>query len=229
VNPPIDVPSEEPALDLKRPVILSVGRFFAAGHSKRHDVMVRAFKHLCEEGLHGWELHLAGSVQRANPADVRYLAEVQESARGYPVQFHVDAPLETLKLLYSQASIYWHAAGYGSDFGRRPADLEHFGMTTAEAMGYGAVPVAIAFGGQPEVVDDGSDGFLWGEPEALQARTLELVQDDDLRRRMGTAARRASLRFSRAEFQSRMVEAISPIVAQLAVERRSEARTPPQG
>ena len=33
VNPPIDVPATEPDWDAKRPLILSVGRFFSGGHS----------------------------------------------------------------------------------------------------------------------------------------------------------------------------------------------------
>jgi glycosyltransferase involved in cell wall biosynthesis len=206
INPPIDVPDEEPDWSAKRNVILSVGRFFAAGHNKRHDVMVECFRRLCDGGLEGWELHLAGSVHRSSPADVEYFERVQARAEGYPVCLHPDAPLDTVRELYRQASIYWHAAGFGVDGDARPAELEHFGMTTAEAMAHGAVPVVIAMGGQPEVVEEEVSGLLWRDTSELEAKTLGLAGDAQRRRSMGERARRASLRFSRARFEGAVVE-----------------------
>lgn len=215
VHPPIDVPADEPNWVYKRQRIVSVGRFFAGGHNKRHDLMVAAFRELCDAGLKGWELHLAGSIQRGNPADVDYLGRVMEMTRGYPVHVHPDAPRELVEELYRTAAIYWHAAGYGADTGSRPAEVEHFGMTTAEAMGRAAVPVVIASGGQPEVVEDGVTGWLWREPPELRVRTLALANDPDLRRRMGEAAWRSSHRFSRARFELEMTEALRPLIEAL--------------
>jgi glycosyltransferase involved in cell wall biosynthesis len=215
VNPPIDVPTEEPRWEAKERVVLSVGRFFASGHCKRQDVMVKAFRRMCDSGLEGWELHLVGSVHRTNPADVAYFERVRALAEGYPVRVHADASGEALADLYRRASVYWHAAGYGVDEARRPIDIEHFGMSTAEAMGYGAAPVVIGRGGQVEVVEDGVSGFLWDTPEALVERTLTLVNDAAVRRRMGEAARQASHRFSRAEFKRGMADAIRPVVEEL--------------
>lgn len=217
VNPPIDVPDGEPNFDAKGNLIVSVGRFFASGHSKRHDVMVQAFRELCDAGRDGWELHMAGSVHH-RPVDIAYLERVRELARGYPVRLHTDATGDEVQDLYQRASIYWHAAGFGADAARRPAELEHFGMTTAEAMGHGTVPVAIGCGGQPEVVQDGVTGYLWQTPTELKSRTAELMDDPSLRRRMGAAARQASLRFSRAEFSRRMASVLRPLVVELAAE-----------
>jgi glycosyltransferase involved in cell wall biosynthesis len=221
VNPPIDVPEPDPDWSAKEKLIVSVGRFFTGGHSKRHDVMVRAFRQLCDEGHQGWELHLAGSVHRERPVDREYFDRVMELARGYPVHVHTDVPREKVEDLYRRASIYWHAAGYGADADRDPAALEHFGMTTAEAMGHGAVPVAIGLGGQPEVVEDGVTGYLWESVPRLKERTAELMADADLRRRMGEAARRASFRYSRAEFKRRMSELLGPMLADARQGQRS--------
>ena len=112
VNPPIDVPEQEPYWAAKEKLIVSVGRFFTGGHSKRHDVMVRAFRQLCDEGHDGWELHLAGAVHRDRPVDREYFDRVARLARGYPVHLHTDGPREKIEGLYRRASIYWHAAGY---------------------------------------------------------------------------------------------------------------------
>lgn len=215
VNPPIELPAEEPDWDAKDKVIVSVGRFFASGHSKRHDVMARAFRELCDEGLRGWELHLVGSVHRGSPADVAYFERVQELAHGYPIHVHPDAPGATVDELYWRASVYWHAAGYGVDETARPAEIEHFGMTTVEAMGRGVVPIAIGQGGQLEVIEDGITGFLWHDLADLKRRTLDLVADPELRRRMGEAARRESQGYSVACFKSRMVDAVAPVVGEL--------------
>jgi glycosyltransferase involved in cell wall biosynthesis len=215
VYPPVDVPSGEPDLSRKGPVILSVGRFFASGHAKRHDVMAEAFRRLCDGGLSGWELHLAGSLHRKSSADAAYFERIQELADGYPIHLHPDAPRQVVVDLYERASIYWHAAGYGADERTRPAELEHFGMTTVEAMGRGAVPVAIARGGQVEVVEDGTTGYLWQDLRSLAQRTLELIEHPELRARLGAAARLSSHRFSEEMFRRQMAGALSPILDQL--------------
>ncbi|MGH7882910.1 MAG: glycosyltransferase family 4 protein [Candidatus Dormibacteraceae bacterium] len=219
VNPPIDVPTLEPDFAAKEQIILSVGRFFPSGHSKRQEIMLRIFRELCNAGLTGWEFHLAGSLNRSHPADVRYFEEVCQLAEGYPVHIHVDASLEMIQNLYAKSSIYWHAAGYGVNASKNPIDLEHFGMTTAEAMGYGTVPVAIGRGGQIEVVTDGVDGYLWNTLEELTSKTTELINDPLLRERMGRTARQTSFRFSRLHFKQQMSAAVHPLVMELEREQ----------
>ena len=219
VNPPIDIPNAEPDWDRKQNSILSVGRFFAAGHNKRQDLMVRTFREMVDAGLDGWKLVLAGSVHN-DAVNAGYYESVVELARGYPVEIHDGPGYDKVQELYREASIYWHAAGSGVDARARPVELEHFGMTTAEAMGHGAVPVAMAAGGQLEVVTSGIDGYLWKEPSELRARTLELVRDPVLRRRLGEEARRASSRFDRPSFRRNIVAAVEPLVRELEAQTR---------
>lgn len=214
VHPPVDVPEAEPDWAGKGNLILSVGRFIGTGHDKRQEVMVEAFRQLCDAGLAGWELHLAGAVHR----DARHagrLDEVARLARGYPVRLHPDAGYAELQNLYARASIYWHAAGFGVDESRHPEALEHFGMTTGEAMAHGAVPVVIARGGQPELVRDGVEGYLWGDLAELGRRTFELARDPALRRRLGEHARSRSRAFSRDVFRRRIQAALEPLVSEL--------------
>lgn len=211
IPPPVDIPAQEPDWDAKENVILSVGRFFTAGHNKRQDLMVRAFRELYDGGLHGWELHLAGPVHRDGP-NAGYYDSVVEMARGYPVTLHTEASADDLRSLYARASIYWHAAGFGVNVDARPIDLEHFGMTTAEAMGAGAVPVVYRAGGQLEVVTDGENGYLWRDLDELKLRTTDLAGDPALRRRLGGAARAASHRFGRERFKRDIVAALEPVI-----------------
>src|SRR5205807_10344299 len=110
---------------------------------------------------------------------------------------HPDAPLPALRHLYRRSSIYWHAAGLGAAEAD-PEQREHFGMTVAEAMGYGAVPVVYAAGGVGEIVRDGADGLHWQNFDDLVSLTQELADDEPRRRALGTAARASSARFGRA-------------------------------
>jgi glycosyltransferase involved in cell wall biosynthesis len=210
VNPPIDLPASPPDLDTKERLILTVGRFFSGGHSKRHDVMVEAFKRLCDAGLEGWELHLAGSIHREGP-HAGYFEKVVGQAEGYPIRIHTGLHHRQLEDLYRRAAIYWHAAGYGA--GGDPEASEHFGMTVAEAMAQGAVPLVHPGGGVAEVVADSQDGFHWRDPVELEEMTQRLIRDEELRRELAAAAIRSAERFSRAEFNRRMLAALRPLLA----------------
>jgi glycosyltransferase involved in cell wall biosynthesis len=144
-----------------------------------------------------------------------YYERVRDLARGLPVTLHPDASYSEVQALYRQASLYWHAAGFGVDADSDPAALEHFGMTTAEAMAHGVVPVAIGRGGQLEVVHSGYDGYLWQEPRQLEALTLQLAAQPGLRRRLGEAARETSKNFSPERFAARMLQTLGGVVREL--------------
>ena len=86
--------------------------------------------------------------------------------------------------LYSQAKIFWHGTGYMVDEDKEPEKMEHFGITTVEAMSYGAVPVVINKGGQKETVKEGVNGFHWETEEECVEGTRKLIEDDNLRKKM---------------------------------------------
>jgi glycosyltransferase involved in cell wall biosynthesis len=190
------------AAGLKRPTILNVGRFFAAeqGHSKKQLEMVQAFRQLVDGGLQGWTLDLVGGCEASGRP---YLHQVQQAAAGYPVRFHVDASGEELAALYAEASIYWHASGMGEDPKRHPGRLEHFGMTTVEAMSAGAVPVVIGLAGQTETVRHGIDGFHFHDRASLVELTRLVVRDEGLRAVMSASAQARARHYSLDAFGER--------------------------
>jgi glycosyltransferase involved in cell wall biosynthesis len=192
----------------EKPYILSVGRFFAGQHNKRHLTMIAAFRRLVEGGLRGWELRLVGGVTPGT-AHRQYLQEVQAAAQGLPVQVEAGLPFDQLVQRYQGAALYWHAAGYGEDEARSPIKAEHFGITTVEAMAAGCVPVVIARGGQPELVTHGVDGFLWQTLDELCGCTRQLLDDRPLRLRMAAAARTSAGRFDHAHFATRLAETLA--------------------
>jgi len=82
----------------------------------------------------------------------------------------------------------FHAADVVCQFSRWE---EVFGWMIAEAMAHGKPVVATRVGGIPEVIKDGVTGHLVtrGDASAMSERILELLDDSELRRRMGAAGR----------------------------------------
>ena len=146
--------------------VLSVGRFFQGGHSKLQHKLISVFKRLLQTSKLPLDLHLAGSSHPA-PENMDYLSELIESAKGYPIWFHVNASDEEIKVLYQTSTLYWHAAGLGKDLIAAPWAAEHFGISIVEAMSSGSIPFALASGGAREVIRHGIDGFLYDSEEAL--------------------------------------------------------------
>lgn len=186
----------------KSNLILSVGRFFslkAGKHCKRQDFLVKTFKKLCDQGLKGWRLVLTGPVDPGQ--DNRdYLDSVKKLAQGYPVEFHIAAGWEQLLKDYGRAKIYWHATGYGQNEHSNPQVMEHFGISTLEAMSAAVVPVVIGKGGQKEIVSHTVSGFLWDKQSQLMKYTRLLIADETLRQKLARQARRRAKDFSPEKF-----------------------------
>ncbi len=162
----------------KQDILLSVGRFFVGLHDKKQLEQIRAFKTLYDvhPELNGWEYHLAGGVDPEDRAQA-YAAQCQAEAAGYPIVFHLNASFADLQNLYGRAKLFWHAAGLGEEENRHPERIEHFGITTIEAMAAGCVPLVINKGGQPEIVRHEADGLCWNTLDELCQATLRLIRD----------------------------------------------------
>lgn len=204
--PPVQIGQFRPGP--KKQQIISVGRFFVAGHSKKQLAMIRLFRRLCDEGLTGWEYHLVGGTHD-DPASAAYLESCYEAAHGYPVSLHVNAPLSTLRELYAESSLYWNATGYGEDPEITPDSFEHFGMTTVEAMASGCVPLSHNRAGQPEVIEHGVSGVLWETLDDLAAQTHALITDPERRRALAAAAVHRSGAFSFDRFRQTLLRLLA--------------------
>jgi glycosyltransferase involved in cell wall biosynthesis len=84
----------------------------------------------------------------------------------------------------------------GLDVLVHPADMEGLGISLLQAAAAGMPIVASRAGGMPEVVRDGENGLLIppGDVPALAVALLRLLDDGDLRRRLGEAGRALVLR-----------------------------------
>jgi glycosyltransferase involved in cell wall biosynthesis len=208
--PPIDVELMSPAE--KAPLVLSVGRFFTGGHCKRQDVMVQAVRGLVHELPRGWRFVFVGGVGR-RPQDQAYFESVRAAAAGLPIEVLADVDGATLRRLYQEAALYWHATGFVENGTPKPVEQEHFGITTVEAMAAGAVPIVHGSGGQVEIVRSGVDGYLWRTLPQLVAQTVVLARDHALREQMMKAALVSARRFSRSVFDSRASVLLEPLLA----------------
>ena len=178
----------------KQNQILSVGRFFAGSHNKKHLVMMLAFKKMVDQGLAGWTLHLAGQVT-PGAEHQRYFEQVRAQCTGYPIVVHTDISSAQLATLYGESAIYWHASGFGDNVDVDPIKFEHFGISTVEAMAAGCVPVVIGSGGQPEIVQHGENGFLWQSLDELNAYSWQVIRDLRLRTTVAQNAVKRSDKF----------------------------------
>jgi glycosyltransferase involved in cell wall biosynthesis len=205
--PPIQVERLHPQA-VRTSSIVTAGRFFAPklGHSKRQLEQVQVFTRMIDAGLlTGWTLHVIGGCE---PSQRGYVDKVRAAAFGYPVELHVNAPRPELEQIMSSASIVWSATGLGEDENSAPWASEHFGMTTAEAMAAGCVPIVIDRAGQREIVRQGIDGFRWQTVRELAERTIQVVIDEPLRARMSASSVARARMYSDTAFAARLTELI---------------------
>ena len=186
----------------KKNIIISVGRFFVAAHSKKQLEMVEFFVNN-QEVFKTYEYHLVGAVSNL-PADLEYLDKIKKlAATVNNVFIHENCKYADLMELYGKAKIFWHGTGYGVDENLEPEKMEHFGITTVEAMSFGAVPVVINKGGQKETVEDGVNGFRWDNEKECVENSKKLIDDDELRKKMAVISAERSKDYSIEEFYNR--------------------------
>ena len=155
-------------------ILLFVGRL---APEKNLDVLLRAFAQICERTVDTY-LILAGSGKSQS------LLEGRARTLGVHRRMRFTGFLGRTKLdpLYQASDVFLF-----------PSKTETQGLAVGEALAAGIPCVVVDAGGAPESVRDGVDGFLVpDDPSALAARTLELLADPDLHRRMATEARRGA-------------------------------------
>ncbi len=197
VHPVVDESFFNPTHKKER-VILSVGRFFKQLHSKRQDVLVSAFSLLRKRTPESepWQLVLLGSVE-----DESYFQEVRASAHGLPVTFVTNATRRDVHQWFERATIYWHATGFGQDETVSPEKVEHFGISTLEAMASGAVPLALGKGGQKEILVGELEDLRWQTTDELVTKTSILLRSPEYLAKFQELATRRARDFDQSHFE----------------------------
>lgn len=182
----------------KGKLILHIGRFFRNLHTKRQDVLVDIFRQLREQHSQtakGWKLVFVGAVE-----DQSYLEEVKAKAKGLPIEFYHDVTRQDLEKWMARASIYWHATGFEVNAVEHPERVEHFGISTAEAMMAGCVPIVHGKGGQLEVLGEELRDWQWLSLEEAVSKTSQVMRDAKLRTQLQQRAQRRATAFGRQTF-----------------------------
>ena len=170
--------------------IVNVGRFLPL---KRQWELIHCFRKLAGPIPSQLSFTIVG------PNETPLLGELKKTAAGYDIGFTVGLDVQGLANLFSRSLLFWSACGLNeSEFGL----VETFGLSIAEAMACGCVPVAINRGGVAEVIHDGEDGFLVDTPAALVNTTAMLLSDRERLRIMSLRAIEQSQRFSVTHFAS---------------------------
>lgn len=225
IYPPVDMePAAAPMLP-KENIILSVARF-ESGASKQQAEMIAAFARLRAKApreLQSWKLILCGGSASPNP----YLEKIRglmNARPDLPVELKINIPLSELKKLYARSALFWHFCGLHQS---NPAHVEHFGMSTVEAMQNQCLPIVFDGGGQREIVENGISGYRFSNIRQLLDLTLQSIRDPGQRQRTSLAAQLRGGNFTRAIF----AEKVRGLFGHLAEEYASGAplAAPAQG
>ena len=97
-----------------------------------------------------------------------------------------------------------------------PSHYESFGMVALESMACGTPVVASETGGLAFLVKDGETGFHVpaADPEALADRLIELMQDHELREKMGRQASEYAKEFSWSIITDQVLELYAAVLAE---------------
>ncbi len=187
----------------KRNLIVSLGRFVCARTGgKQHLAQIRALREFLSRVSENWKMVLIGSCHTDN--DRAYLTSVQQAAQGLPATFLVNADRGVVCQALAESKIFWHAQGLSNNETETPHRAEHFGIATVEAMRAGCVPIVINSGGQREIVQHGSNGFVCGNLDELVGNSLAVARDERLRRVLSEQARQRSMDFTEEAFERRV-------------------------
>lgn len=198
LHPMVDIDVFAPTVKKKK-TIVSVGRFFTQLHSKRQDVLIDIFSKLPRNIQKQWQLQLIGSVE-----DEAYVKKLQKQAKGLNITFHLNATREELVRRVSEARIFWHAAGYEVDEQLHPESVEHFGVSTIEAMAAGVVPVVYFAGGQKEILGEEMTDLGWRTTQDCVKLTQKLIDDASLLTSKKEMAVEQAARFGFSIFRRRV-------------------------
>jgi glycosyltransferase involved in cell wall biosynthesis len=196
IYPPVDVTKIKPKR--KENIILYVGRFSTLVQSKRQDILIWAFKRFYDGGHRDWKLVLAGGIEIGKD---EFLDRLEKLSLGYPIEIVKSPPFKEIKKLYGQAKFFWSAAGFGVNEKKEPEKVEHFGITTVEAMAAKVVPFVFNAGGAKEIIKDSENGYLWKTSPELLRNTRQVITTKGLLKKLSEETHKNAQYYSYERFK----------------------------
>jgi trehalose synthase len=165
-------------IDVDRPLITQVSRF---DPWKDPVGVIDAYREVTESVPEA-QLAMVGSMATDDPEGLEYFQKTFEYADG-------DPDIKILSNLNNVGAIEVNAFQSQSDVCLQKSIREGFGLTVTEALWKGRPTVAGNVGGIPLQIEDGVGGFLVNSPTECARRSIEILADPELGKRLGRAGK----------------------------------------
>jgi len=178
---------EQFGIDTDRPLICQVSRF---DPWKDPMGVIDAYR-IVTETVPDAQLALVGSMATDDPEGWEFFHRTFRHADG-------DPDIKILNNLNNVGAIEVNAFQSQADVCVQKSIREGFGLTVTEAQWKGRPMIGGDVGGIPLQITDGVSGFLVSSPDEAAQRTIEILEDPELAKRIG----RAGKEHARAHFLS---------------------------
>ena len=165
-------------IDVDRPLICQVSRF---DPWKDPMGVIDAYRRVTEE-LSDVQLALVGSMATDDPEGWEFFNSTMAYADG-------DPDIHILNNLNNVGAIEVNAFQSQADVVIQKSTREGFGLTVSEALWKGRPFIGGDVGGIPLQVQDGQTGYLVSSPEECADRSLRILREPDLGKRLGRAGK----------------------------------------
>jgi trehalose synthase len=169
---------EQFGIDPERPLVCQVSRF---DPWKDPIGVIDAYRRIKAEAPEV-QLALVGSMATDDPEGWEFFHSTFRHADG-------DPDIKILNNLNNVGAIEVNAFQSQSDVVMQKSLREGFGLTVTEALWKGRATIGGDVGGIPLQIKDGETGFLVSSPEQAAERTLEILADPELAKRLGRAGK----------------------------------------
>jgi trehalose synthase len=165
-------------VDVDRPLMCQVSRF---DPWKDPIGVIDAYRRVTEE-LPDVQLALVGSMATDDPEGWEFFNSTLEYAQG-------DEDIKILNNLNNVGAIEVNAFQSQADVVIQKSTREGFGLTVSEALWKARPFIGGDVGGIPLQVKDGETGFLVSSPEQCADRSLEILREPELGKRLARAGK----------------------------------------
>ncbi|HEV2950648.1 MAG TPA: glycosyltransferase, partial [Actinomycetota bacterium] len=165
-------------IDVDRPLMCQVSRF---DPWKDPIGVIDAYREVTKE-LPEVQLALVGSMATDDPEGWEFFNSTMAYADG-------DPDIHILNNLNQVGAIEVNAFQSQADVVIQKSTREGFGLTVSEALWKGRPFIGGDVGGIPLQVEDGETGYLVSSPEECAERSLQILREPDLGKRLGRAGK----------------------------------------
>jgi trehalose synthase len=165
-------------IDVDRPLLCQVSRF---DPWKDPIGVIDAYREVTDD-LPDVQLALVGSMATDDPEGWEFFNSTMAYAEG-------DPDIHILNNLNNVGAIEVNAFQSQADVVIQKSTREGFGLTVSEALWKGRPFIGGDVGGIPLQVEDGETGYLVSSPEQCAERSIQILREPDLGKRLGRAGK----------------------------------------